>query len=199
MTTQRKRFRMTRLETLRWLINTFDEITAYPSETGGEDPVADARRESQLALIAVVQFMQEVPGLTGKEVPLLVLLSALVDVQEGGNPKLFKKPKSKRKRGKPKPALGVQFLRARAAAAMEFFVRADPGPRPDLDKHAQRVANGCGRWFGRRPLAQQVKRWRNEFMGKADGDGAQYYQETIASLEARYSDPEQAALYLLST
>ncbi len=152
----------TRLEKLRRLISDFDEIETAPSETGGEDPVADARGESILALKAVVQFMQEVPGLTGKEVPLLALLSALVDVQEGRNPKLFKKPKSKRKRARPKPALGTQFLRARAAAAMEFFVRADPAPRPDVNTHAQRVANGCARWFGRRPLATQVKRWRND-------------------------------------
>ena len=202
MTTQRERFRMTRLETLRWLINTFDEITAYPSETGGEDPDADARRESQLALIAFVQFMQEVPGLTGKEAPLLALLSALVDVQEGGNPKLFKKPKSKRKRGKPKPALGVQFLRARAAAAMEFFFRADPAARPDATKAAQRVANGCARWFDERPTAKQVKTWRSDFKAGGNDDGAQYYKVTIASLENQFPDPEQAAqaaLYLLST
>jgi len=197
VTTRLEAFRTTRLEKLRRLINDFDEITALPSATGGKDPVADARMESMLALKAVALFMQSVPELTGKEAPLVALLSALQDVHDGRNPKMFKKPN--RKRGKPKPELSIVFPRARAAVAMTFLMRADPG-RSDQNKAAQRVANGCGRWFGRRPSAGQVKRWRAALLGDADdSDGRRYYRETIASLEIQFPDPEQAAQYLLST
>ena len=184
-------------EALQRLVDDFDLIEVWPSETGGKDPVADERARTMLEVAAIAGFMEAVPELKGKERRLVTLLSALHDVHEGRYPKLLK-PKPKGKRGKKKPALSKQFCRARAAAAMEFFMRAGYGK----DKAAQCVANGCARWFDKRPLSRTVARWRDAVMGAAEaaeGDDARYYRETIALLEVFCPDPEQAARHLLST
>lgn len=189
-------------EALQHLIDGFDQIEALPLETGGSDPVADERAKTMLELVAVGYFMKEVEVLKGRGRRLVKLLAALNDVHQGLNPEMFKKPEAKSKQGRPKPEFSVQHHRARAAAALEFCIRADPAPRPNVTEIAQRVANGCARWFDDRPTANQIKLWRTDFKAGGNDDGAQYYKVTIASLEDQFPDPEQAAqaaLYLLST
>jgi hypothetical protein len=124
-------------EALQHLIDGFERIAALPLETGGEDPVADERAKTMLELVAVGKFMNEVEELKGKGRRLVTLLAALIDRHNGLNPKLFEKPESKSKQGKPKPEFSVQRHRARAAAALEFCIRADPAPRPNVTERGQ--------------------------------------------------------------
>ena len=182
------------------LVDFYKAIETEPSETGGKDPVADERKRTMQELVNLAMFMEVVPELRGRERRLVALLRALQDVHAGRYPELFKKPKPKRKkRGKPKPELKEQFRRADAAAVLEFYIRADPAPRPNVTEIAQHVANSCARWFDNRPTATQVKDWRAAVCGNAEGDGAQRYRAIIDRVEAKFPDPEQAARYLLST
>ena len=143
-------------EALQRLVVGFDQIEALPLETGGTDLAADERAKTMLELVAVGNFMEEVEELKGKGRRLVNLLAALFDRHNGLNPKLFEKPESKSKQGKPKPEFSIVSNRVRAAAAMEFFIRADPAARPDATKAAQRVANGCVRWFDERGVTGEL-------------------------------------------
>jgi len=185
-------------EALQQLIEDLDKIGTLPADPGenpdNEDPFFDERAQIMATVAAVAIFMQSLPELAGKERerPLVTLLSHLMDVHEGRKSELLS---TDRKPGRTRPPLGVQFFRAGAAAAMEFFIRAGKSK----DEAARFVSVGSAKLFHDRPSYKQVARWRDEVTGAMDNDGARYYRELIASVEARFPNPEQAARYLLKT
>jgi len=183
-------------EVLQQLIDDLNRIENAPSDPGenpdNEDPLFDERAQIMGTVASVAKFMQSLPALTGKERerPLVTLLSNLLDVHEGRKSDLlspYPKP------GRKKPPLEVQFSRARAAAAMEFFIRAGN----NNEEAARLASSGSAKLFHARPLYKQVARWRDEFTGAMDHDGARYYRAAIASVEVRFSNPEHAARCVL--
>ncbi len=185
-------------EALQRLVDDLDKIETSPADPdenpNNEDSFFDERAQIMATVAAVAIFMQSLPELAGKERerPLVTLLSHLMDLHEGRKSDLLSPD---RKPGRKRPPLEVQFFRAGAAAAMEFFIRAGKSK----DEAARLVSNGSAKLFRNRPSYKQVARWRDEVTGAMDHDGARYYRELITSVEVRFPNPEQAARYLLKT
>ena len=90
-------------------------------EIRGEDSIVEERNRAIQDLAAVASFMQALPELNGKEKRLLVLLEALHDLGENRRNSFLKPAK---KAGRPKVGYIEEVDRARAATAMEMFMRA---------------------------------------------------------------------------
>lgn len=187
---------------LQQLIDDIDQIgtsLSKPEENpDNNDPFFDERARIMATVAVVVLFMQSLPELDREERlrPLVTLLEALTDVHEGRNSPLLTpiwNPKG------VKIPLGEQFRRASAAAAMEFFTRVDGCSNEEAARlvSLQIISTDAHLFNDRTPPHEQIKSWRDNIMGGTNGDGAQYYRETIASIEVQFPDPEQAAQYLL--
>ena len=190
-------------EALRWLVADLDNVLPLnPGENSDDEDLYFYERAQIIAVvIAVTKFMMSIPELEGKgwDIPLFTLTSALGDVHEEGlNSQLFS---PRRKRGKPKPPTVDQYTRALAAAAMQFFFEANG--RKNLEEAAQRVVDrlvyiGNSRLFtGKSAPHNQVKTWRDNFMGVASDEGGKFYQSLVAMGKATGLGPEQTAKNLL--
>ena len=189
-------------EALRRLVDELETLPADPDENSDkEDPFFDERERVIGTVKAVAQFMQSLPELAGKERerPLVVLLSHLLDVQEGLKSGLLSPD---RKRGRKRPPLGVQYARARYAAAMEFLTLVDGY---NNEQAARRVArhldsNGNAYLFhDRTEHYEQIESWRENVTGSVNTDAARHYRALVACGKAAGFGPEETAKRLLKS
>ena len=191
-------------EALQQLIDDIDKIETAPSNPeenpDNDDPFFDERARIMATVAAVARFMQSLPELDREERlrPLVTLLAALIDVQDGRKSKLLSPD---RKRGRKMPPLGEQYARAIAAAAMEFFTRIDGVINEEAARRVARWLDNNGKDYlftdDSEPYTQ-VERWREKVIpGPESPYVDQHYQILVAWGDTSGLGPEQTAKKLL--
>ena len=192
---------LSREEALQWLIDELDYPEFSPAGPGenpdNEEPFFDERMRVMGTLAAVVQFMQAVPELKGKEAPLLAPLRALLGVHDGREPSPLFAPVWTPKG--PKIATAVRIKRATAAAAVTLLLKSAGGKEAAARQVARIVEKKDARLFTEDTAPhEQVNQWRRTVMEGGDPKGTRHYRNLVAGAKATGEPPERVATKLLS-